>query len=217
MSTLMQSKARKALLLTGITAVLLCAPQAASMAGIKCWTNDEGVRECGDRVPPEYAQQGHEVLNETGVTVKEQERAKTEAEIEAEKRRRELEAERERRERERAARDRVLLATFATEDDLLLARDSRIGAIDARIAQIREILANLEDSRERLRAKAAGEERSGRSLSEKLQQDLADLREDVQHHRDAIAKLEAEKEEIRARFAKDLARYRELKNRQAKQ
>lgn len=24
-------------------------------AAIKCWTNNEGVRECGNRVPPEYS------------------------------------------------------------------------------------------------------------------------------------------------------------------
>ena len=49
-------------------------------ARFKCWTNSDGVRECGENVPPEYAQQGHEEINKLGITVDKQERAMTEEE-----------------------------------------------------------------------------------------------------------------------------------------
>ena len=43
-----------------LAAVALLALPPMAGAGIKCWTNNDGVRECGNAVPPEYAQQGHE-------------------------------------------------------------------------------------------------------------------------------------------------------------
>ena len=33
-------------------------PANSVQARMKCWTNNEGVKECGDTVPPEYTQQG---------------------------------------------------------------------------------------------------------------------------------------------------------------
>ena len=53
-----------ALLLTG--GLLL---GASAEARIKCWTNAEGNRECGDKVPPEYSRKGHEVRTEDGIVV----------------------------------------------------------------------------------------------------------------------------------------------------
>ena len=50
-------------------------------ARLKCWTNSEGVRECGNAVPPEYAQQGHQELDKSGMVKKETERAKTDEEL----------------------------------------------------------------------------------------------------------------------------------------
>ena len=35
-------------------------------AAIKCWTNHEGIRECGTAVPPEFVQQGHQELSKQG-------------------------------------------------------------------------------------------------------------------------------------------------------
>ena len=47
----------------------------------KCWTNNEGVRECGNVVPPEYAQQKTRTINERGITTEVKERAKTKEEL----------------------------------------------------------------------------------------------------------------------------------------
>ena len=30
-----------------------------AQARMKCWTNNEGVRECGNSIPPEFAQKEH--------------------------------------------------------------------------------------------------------------------------------------------------------------
>ena len=108
-----------------VTCLLGAASLDANAARFKCWTNDEGVRECGNVVPPKYSQKQHEEVNNQGVTVRQITRAKTKEEIEREEK---AAAEKAAREKEvariakiRAAKDRVLLDTFTTEDDLVLA------------------------------------------------------------------------------------------------
>lgn len=191
------------------------APGGALAAGIKCWTNDQGVRECGNAVPPEYAQKKHEELNKTGITVNETERAKTAEELAAEREREKQREEQERLAKQRAERDRVLLSTFTTEEDLLLARDSRLQAIDARIKHTREFMAKMEQTLQDMQAQAAEQERSGKGVSDDLKRELDDLQRQIQEQREFIEKSEQEKAEVRETFAEDLARYRELKRTQA--
>ena len=54
-------------------------------ARMKCWTNNEGVKECGDTVPPEYTQQGYKELSKEGIVKDETKRVKTKEELEKER------------------------------------------------------------------------------------------------------------------------------------
>ena len=132
------------LLLAGLVAALLPLPASA---GIKCWTNDDGVRECGDAIPPEYAQKANREMNEGGITVSTTERAKTKEELRTERQEAErlaaFRAEEARRIRERKMKDRVLLSTFTTEKDLSLAHEGQVAAIDLRIDLTERILAQI--------------------------------------------------------------------------
>jgi hypothetical protein len=94
-------------------------PGQAGITAIKCWTNGEGVRECGNAVPTEYAQQGHTVYNDHGVQVGTRQRAKSGEELAEEQRLAALQAEEKRKTEEVAKADRVLLETFSSEDDLI--------------------------------------------------------------------------------------------------
>lgn len=60
----------------------------SGLAAIKCWTNNEGYRECGNSVPPEYAQKETRTLNQRGVTTEVRQRAKSREEVLREQRER---------------------------------------------------------------------------------------------------------------------------------
>ena len=100
------SVARKALCSTFLVALLMGAGTTAE-AKIKCWKNNEGVRECGNVVPPEFAQQGHEEVSSGGVKRESTGRAKSLEELEAERAEAKRKAAAEMLEREQAAKDRV--------------------------------------------------------------------------------------------------------------
>ena len=53
-------------------------------ARMKCWTNSDGVKECGNRVPPEYTQQGYQELSTGGIVKEKTERVKTKEELKKE-------------------------------------------------------------------------------------------------------------------------------------
>jgi len=49
--------------------LLLALSPATHAAYIKCWQNKQKIRECSETVPPEYAQQRIEVMNEQGIVI----------------------------------------------------------------------------------------------------------------------------------------------------
>ena len=197
-------------------AVLVAAlsPLPAS-AGIKCWTNNDGVRECGNVVPPEYAQKSHRELTETGVTVSTTTRAKTEEELRAEReelaRTAEARAEAARKKRERETKDRVLLNTFTTENELALAHKDQVAAIDLRIGHTEKILKQLENSLAQLRSQAATLERSGKPITPELKSRMEKVQQQMQDRHEFIENRRLQKAELAAQYAADLDRYRELK------
>jgi hypothetical protein len=197
--------------------VLLAAalPPATAAAGIKCWTNNEGIRECGNAVPPEYAQKAHREITETGITVSTTERAKTKEELrkerEEEARLAVIRAEEQRKKREREAKDRVLLSTFTTENELKLAHEGQVKAIDVRIGHTEKILKQLEQNLEQLRSQAAALERSGKPITPELKSKIAKVQQQMQDRQGFIESRRLLKEELAAQFTADLDRYRELK------
>lgn len=111
---------------------------------IKCWTNEEGVMECGNFVPPEYSQQGYAERNEQGVVVKKVDRAKTQEEIEALRNREEKQKELEQQRQEQEDTDRALLMQFSTEDDIDTQKTARLNFIDGAINAIESYVDSLE-------------------------------------------------------------------------
>ena len=183
----------------------------STTAGIKCWTNSEGVKECGNVVPPEYSQEGHSEVSEQGITTGTTDRAKTTEELAAEKQALVEQEARKKLAVKQAAYERVLLDTFTTEDDLLLARDGKLAAIDTRILHTQQIATGLEEKLGSLEEEAANQERAGGTLDEELLADIAALQSQIEQNSMFILERQNEKESLSLQFVEDLARYRELK------
>jgi hypothetical protein len=189
------------------------------LATIKCWTNKEGVRECGDIVPPEYAQGAHEEKSASGVLVRKHAPSKTPEQIAAERERRAAEARArsiaQEAARKQAAADRVLLQTFSSEDDLELARDGQLTNLESVIKVTESHVKKLDKSLDQMIGQAADIEKRGRKVPGKLTANIADVRGQIVEQNRFIAEKRAEQDAIRAKFAADIARFRELRAQQA--
>ncbi len=199
-------------LLALVALVAMASPEAMA-AKIKCWTNHEGVRECGNIVPPEFAQKGHEELNKRGLTVKTKNRALTAEEIEAQREEQERLEEQRRLDEEQAKRDRILLATYATEYDMRLAHKGKVAAIDSRIAHAKHLVKKLQENLVELIQDAANQERSGKDVSDQTLSQISGVKKQIAEQNSFIEEREQEKSQINARFEDELAHFRRLKAR----
>jgi hypothetical protein len=185
-------------------------PVQGGTTAIKCWTNDEGVRECGNAVPTEYAQQGHTVYNDHGVQVGTHQRAKSGEELAEEQRLAAAQAEEKRKTEEVARADRVLLETFGSEDDLILARDGKLSAIDGQIRLLESHIHKSEADLERRMVLVKSIEQRGQRPAEQILADIESTPAQIAAHQANIESKRREQDTIRRRFDQDLERFRKL-------
>lgn len=195
-----------------VAAALLAAAGASLPAhgAIKCWTNNEGVRECGEKVPPEFAQQGHQVIKESGA-VEETARAKTPEELEEEKLRTEAEAKAKLETEDKARQDATLLATYTSTEDIERARDVQITYLESTINDYKTRNARTQKDLDKRIEAAAAEERAGKAPNEALLKDIESLRRQVANNDKFIETKHQEQESIRQEYAGKIERFKELK------
>lgn len=201
------------LLRTLLTVVLLAmlVTSPASAARLFKWTDDDGKVHYGDKIPPKYAKQERKVLNDQGVAVKTLEAAKTPEQLAEEARLAEQRREQERIEADKAAHDRMLLATFTTEDDMVMTRDGKIAAIDGMLRVTRGRIENIEETLAELTRTAAEMERAGKPIPDSLHERIQTARTQSARYHDYIAAKRHEQEALRQQFETDIRRFRELK------
>lgn len=167
---------------------------------IKCWTNKDGVKECGQYVPPEYSQKRIETRNKSGQVIDVDERAKTKEELEQEAA---LEAERKKQEAlvaEQKRKDDILLKTFSSVRDINLLRDNKLNVIEGMISVTRGNNKVLENKLEKLQKQAANLERSGKKPPETLLTDMQVMERQIKNNNSIIAKHREEQQVIRQEY-----------------
>jgi hypothetical protein len=174
------------------------------------WVDEQGNIQYSDKIPPKAVTRSHQQLDRHGLIIDKQERAKTPEEIAEEERIKKLREETQRQIAEQEAKDRVLLNTYRSEDDIVLARDGKLATIDS---QIRITYTNITRLKERLsnhKHKAALRERQGKSIPPQLQTGIENTRREINDSYSSILRQEKDKDTIRSKYAHDLARFRSL-------
>jgi hypothetical protein len=175
------------------------------------WVDEEGTIHFGDRVPPRYANREREEINEQGRIVKVYAAPKTPEQKAEAKRKAELEAAEKEMAKKRAIHDRSLLATYSSEEDMLMARDGKIASVDALIQLTNS---RIENSRKRLltlETEAAEFERSGKPVPKILQSQITIARDQLNENEAFVIAKGKERQVITEKFQADISRYRELK------
>jgi hypothetical protein len=189
---------------------------STAQAKLYRWVDDDGNVFYSDKVPPSQSKKERAVLDKHGMKVEVVEEAKSEQELKLEHQRK-MELERLRREQQRLiaeqeAKDRILLRTFSSEEDITLARDNRLNALDVSIQILKSNVQRAKNQLAFLQKDAANKERQGQKVDKGLREDIERYRNKLKvHYGDIIAK-EQEKEEIFASYGKDMERFRSLKD-----
>ena len=198
----------------GITiASLLVTP--CTYAGLSKWVDEKGQTHYGDRVPSKYLSKEHSLLNEQGVTLRTSKALKTEEELTDEKKKKKLEAAENTKRliesRKKALRDRVLLDTFTTENDLTLARDARLDAIDSQISLAQTLIKNDKIKLSNVKSRIESIKKSGRDAPDNLHKEVISVGRQLENNYSFIEDKTNERIEILKAFKEDVIRFRQLK------
>ena len=185
-----------------LSVVVLCVGTANSAEPVYRW-DDRGLVTYQDRAPSSQQDNGHSILNNQGVVMREV---------------LSRQARREKRKTERLKelakiRDRALLATFTTEEDLTRTRDDRVGMIDGLISRLDDrirILADrlaVVDKRIQMQEKSRGEGQA----AESMYAEQSSIQRNIENAWSLIDSKAAERSVVATKFDVDLVRYRELK------
>lgn len=199
---------------------LLAASLIASdptLAATYRWIDQNGKVQYGDVLPPGQAGQGHSELDKQGRVVKETKRSRlTETERQRQAEVAAQQAEEMRRLEDQRRRDMALLATYASEKEIDLARDR---AIELENLNIRGLQTRLDASAAKLsfanaylaRYRIAGQAAPASyvQMRDEAQMELSQISELLRQRNKAI-------EDIQLRFEEDERRYMELKASAAK-
>jgi chromosome segregation ATPase len=176
-----------------------------------CWTDENGNRQCSDRLPPSEVNYRRESYNSQGIKVETTSAAKTKEEIAREAELAKRRAEQKRLADEQRKADQVLLRTFRSEDDIKMARDGKLTSIDVRIATTRGNIRRQKKRLAEMQFSAANMERSGKKASKNLKDQIKSIRQQIQSDYQHIIEQEQQKQQIREKYAADLARFRVMK------
>ncbi len=186
------------------TAVLgLASLGTAALADPVYKYEDRGLITYQDRAPDSKQDNGHSILNTQGVVLQEVLSREERQKAQKIQRRKELSR----------IRDRALLATFTTEEDLIRTRDDRIGMIDGLISRLDDRIRILSerlaivDKRVQMQEKSMGPD----NAQDTLYAEQNSIQRNIENAWSLIDSKAEERNEAAIKFDDDLVRYRELK------
>jgi uncharacterized Ntn-hydrolase superfamily protein len=210
-------KSIDALIIGAVATLLWTGTAIAQSANGKVfqWEDTEGVMHYGDRVPPEYASTGHIILNKQGVEVDRVAAERTKEEIAAARRLAELRAEQLKARNQALLRDKVLLSTYLSIEEIEALRDRRIELVagQIRVTQIyldnlRERLLKLEKEAQRFHPYSTNPDAP--MIDQKLARELSDTLDSILLYEQNLARSRQEQDQLASKFAADIGRFRQL-------
>jgi chromosome segregation ATPase len=191
-----------------LATLALPAPAAAQGRMTYCCTDDGGKQVCSDMLPQQCYGKAYREINSRGITVRrvdapltaEQRAAKDAADKKAK------EEELKRMEQDR--KNRALLATYSSEQDIDYVRDRAIGDVQKAIKASQDKQAELANRQKQLDAEA--EFYKKKAMPQALQAQIRDNQAEMKALQAAIDGRQKDIEALKARYEEEKLRYREL-------
>jgi hypothetical protein len=174
------------------------------------WVDENGVTHYGQTIPPEYQDQAASELNRSGMTVRTIDAASTPEERRALEEKLERERDEKKRLAEQARKDRALVNTYGSANEIDAARDRNLAlpaqalkTLEPRLKKAQARLAKLESQRDE-------HTKAGKPVSQYLLEDIEAEKREVQSIRNDMDRHAAMIATIRTRYEGDRKRFIEL-------
>lgn len=214
--TLLIAQGGMAIALSGMISASAAPAQrgsSSSHAAVYRCKDSTGQTHYGDSKPLACEGYDTEVLNDRGMVTRVIEGAQSRAAREQ----REGAEKLARKEREASAqRDKMLIETYLTVEDIERLRDQRLDQLDAKCRLTEQSINNLRERQARLRTQVArfkpySDKPNAPALPDHLAEEMVNTVNGVSVYQETLTKTRAEQAQIKASFASDIARFKELK------
>jgi hypothetical protein len=189
--------------------VVLFSCAFSAQAKMYKWVDENGQMHFGDKIPQKYLAKEHEELNERGMKVKHKEAEKNaqekaeEQHLEQERKKAALEAQKKKK------MDRVLLDAYDSENDLIIARDSRLEAVASQIQLSEAIISESNTKIKSMEERVAEIKVSGREVPDNLYVSLDNERQQVATQTRVMQTHKKRSDEISEKYNDYIKRFRE--------
>lgn len=195
-----------------ILSIMLVSNIHAAPPTIKCWINESGVKECGSTIPPQYASQGYQEINNKGEIVKKIDHEKSAEEREKLVKKEQQALENQKYAKEQEAQDRKLLDLYPSESDIEAAKNGKLESIKASVdvtqKQLDFYLLSLKEAE-----KTFNLPNLQKDEKTKLEGHISGLKEQINKFEQSIDNKKKEREHAITEYDDYLLRYREIKRR----
>lgn len=190
-----------------VTAAALCAAMVSVNAEAKLykWVDKNGQTHYGETIPPEYANRDTKLLEKGRVTerndgfdVKLQQESKVDPEI-------------SRAAKEAKRHDEALLNTYSNEKEIDLSRDRNLLQVEARVNSYTTMLKSAKESLDGLYKERDALTQKKRKIPQSLTEDITEGEALIAKRQKELDTSQKEMDGVKARYAADKQRYRELK------
>ena len=173
------------------------------------WVDEQGVTHYGDHIPPEYAAQERHVMNSQGIEISRLEAQKTPEALAAEEQKK-IEAEQSKN------RDRNLLNTYASVQEIERLRDQRVTLLTDQIKVTSQFLEMLNGKLKKLRVssmrfKPYNSEPNAPAMPDQIAEDLVRVGNDIRTQEQNLREKRSEETTMSKQFESDIGRFKELK------
>jgi hypothetical protein len=173
------------------------------------WVDEQGVTHYGDHIPPEYAAQEQHVINARGVEISRVDAQKSADQMAAEEQKR-VEAQQSQN------RDRNLLNTYASVQEIERLRDQRVTLLSDQIKVTSQFLEVLNGRLNKLRTagthfKPYNNDAAASPMPDQVAEDLVRVGNDIRTQEQNLHEKRSEESTMRKQFDSDIQRFKELK------
>ena len=174
------------------------------------WVDDQGVTHYGDRIPPEFASQEQHIINSQGVEINRLEAQKSAEQLAAEEQKK---ADTEQRQN----RDRNLLSTYVSVQEIERLRDQRLNLLMEQITVTNQFLDTLNGRMKKLRVSSMrfrpyNSDEKAPPMPDQVAEDLVRLAIDIHTQEQNLRQKRGEESTMRKQFESDIGRFKELKH-----
>jgi hypothetical protein len=174
------------------------------------WVDSDGVTHYGDRIPPEYANQEQHVMNARGIEISHLDAQKSPEQMAIEDQKK-LDA------AQSAVRDKNLLSTYASVQEIERLRDQRLTLLADQVKVTNQFLEGLDGRMKKLRAESMrfrpySSDPKAPPMPDQVAEDLVRLSTDVRTQQQNLRQKRSEESTMSIQFESDIDRFKELKH-----